>query len=125
MNCRQAREMLAAYRDLKNEQTDTTELEIHLATCADCRQQLDQYNLLGRRIRALPRIDATSGTYTRLMQALAKEHALYLQHNTASTQARSVPEFLVPYLQQQTTPHKDALTAFSTAKTGPLPVITL
>ncbi|HTK10884.1 MAG TPA: hypothetical protein VL485_27175 [Ktedonobacteraceae bacterium] len=125
MNCRQAREMLAAYRDLKNEQTDTTELEIHLATCADCRQQLDQYNLLGRRIRALPRIDAASGTHTRLMQALAKEHALYLQRNTASTQARSVPEFLVPYLQQQATPHTDALTAFSTAKTGPLPVITL
>ncbi len=124
MNCRQAREMLSAYCDLKNEQTDITELEIHLADCAECRQSQDQYNLLGRSIRALPRIEADPGSYTRLMHALAKEHTLHLQRDTASASARPVPEFLLPYLQQQQTLKKNALTAFSTAETGPLPVIT-
>ncbi|GAC1633033.1 MAG: hypothetical protein NVS4B9_25410 [Ktedonobacteraceae bacterium] len=59
------------------------------------------------------------------MQALAAEHVRFLQRTPASAPSTPTPAFLAPYLKDFT--HKPApsntLTAFSTATTGPLPVI--
>jgi predicted anti-sigma-YlaC factor YlaD len=43
VNCIQAQAMLAAYRDLKKEDVDTLELDVHLEYCASCREALARF----------------------------------------------------------------------------------
>jgi hypothetical protein len=123
VNCTEAQVLLAAHRDLKNEQIDTTELDVHLEQCASCRQVLAQYSLIGKQIRTLPSLEPAPEMYTKLMRSLASEHAQFLHRSPATTPP--VPEFLKPYLREHTTAAQktDSLAAFSTADTGPLPVI--
>ncbi|HLX40435.1 MAG TPA: hypothetical protein VKR42_07880 [Ktedonobacteraceae bacterium] len=123
MNCTEAQVLLAAHRDLKNEQVDTTELDVHLEHCASCRQILAQYSLIGRQVRTLPPLELAPDMYTKLMRSLASEHAQFLQRSPSTTPP--VPEFLKPYLREHATATQktDPLAAFSTADTGPLPVI--
>ena len=125
MNCSQARALLAIYRELKNDQADTTELEVHLMGCAECRQAFNQYNFVGERLRSLPPIEPPPEAYSRLMQSLAAEHARFIQRTPTSATSQPIPTFLFPYLQDQAqrTPQTDALAAFSSAETGPLPII--
>ena len=123
MNCTEAQALLAAYRELKNEKQDTTELDVHLEHCASCRQMLARNSLIGNKLSALPGVELPPEMHEKLMQTLAGEHVKFL-HRQAS-RSPSVPEFLQPYLQgqaQQAEKH-DLLTAFSTAETGPLPII--
>jgi hypothetical protein len=131
VNCSQARAWLAEYREVKqaphhldgaNEHLDQTlqlELEAHLASCAACRDTLAQHEQIGQQLRALPVIEPAPGAHARLMQALAAEHARFLQN--ATTPPPPTPTFLLPYLKEQ--PRTDTLTALSTADTGPIPVI--
>lgn len=59
------------------------------------------------------------------MQALAAEHVRFLQHTSSTARVTPAPAFLAPYLadlaKQET--RVDSLAVFSTAETGPLPVI--
>lgn len=123
MNCSYARMLLSAYHEIKDSQTDTTELDVHLEQCAACRAVLAQNTLIGEQVRSLPTIEPNPQGYTHLMQALAREHAQFMQRSTSAT--ASTPDFLKPYLRQQSdgTPVTDPLTIFSTAETGPLPII--
>lgn len=123
MNCTEAQVLLAAHRDLKNEQIDTTELDVHLEQCASCRQVLAQYSLIGKQVRTLPPLEPAPDMYTKLMRSLASEHAQSLQRSPLTTPP--VPEFLKPYLREHATATQktDSLAAFSTADTGPIPVI--
>ncbi|HLZ58668.1 MAG TPA: hypothetical protein VKR06_17150 [Ktedonosporobacter sp.] len=139
MNCSHARTMLAAYRELPIGQTETAEdamnrsladtmnrslLEKHLEGCADCRQTLAQYDLIGTRVRSLPVIEPSPTAHIKLMQALAMEHAHFIQNAPSSAQTRPTPTFLAPYLKQaQNVRRSDAITTFSTADTGPLPLL--
>jgi hypothetical protein len=126
VNCSQAREMLSAHRELKKDDyQDTTALDVHLANCADCRHDLDQYHLVGQHIRSLPAVESSSQAYTNLMQALAVEHARFIQRSSSSAALTPAPDFLKPYLKEHAAkdPATEALTAFSKADTGPLPVI--
>lgn len=122
MNCSQARELLSTYRESKKGTTDTTPLDVHLATCDDCRKALDQYTFVGERIRLLPSVESSPEAYTKLMRALATEQSRFIQRSSSHT---PTPDFLKPYLQEQTQKelHTDALAAFSTAETGPLPIL--
>lgn len=122
MNCSQARILLSAYRE-NNTQDNTIELDAHLEQCASCRAFLAQSNIIGERIRSLPTIEPHPQAYQRLMQALAQEHTHFLQH--ATEPVASTPDFLKPYLKEQgvAAQASDPLTAFSTAETGPLPII--
>jgi len=115
--------MLAAYRDLRNSETDTIELDVHLEQCAACRGVLAQYSLIGKQIRSLPAIEPLPTAQTRLMHTLADEHIRYIQRATPTIYP--LPDFLKPYLQEhsQHTQLTDPLVAFSTAETGPLPFI--
>ena len=115
--------LLAAHRDLKNEQIDTTELDVHLEQCASCRQVLARYSLIGEQVRILPPLEPAPEMYTKLMRALANEHAQSLQRSPSTTPP--APEFLKPYLREHatTTQKTESLAAFSTADTGPLPII--
>jgi hypothetical protein len=115
--------MLAAYRELKNGQMDTTELEIHLSSCTECRAFLAQGSLVGQRMRTLPEFQPPAAARTKLMRALAVEHTRFIQQAPPTSQSIPVPAFLAPYLKEhgQEIPH--TIAAFSTADTGPLPLI--
>lgn len=122
MNCSQARTQLAAYRELKNTYMDTTELDVHLEHCVDCRKVLAQTSFISERLKALPTIEPTSDARAKMMQALAAEHTRFIQNSPTTAPP---PDFLKPYIQQQTqSSHQhEALAAFTTAETGPLPVL--
>jgi hypothetical protein len=61
--------------------------------------------------------------HAKLMQALADEQLKFLQKSAPGKV--STPEFLKPYLQEraEATQREDDIAAFSTAETGPLPII--
>lgn len=115
--------MLTAYRELKNEEVDTTELDVHLEQCASCRQELARYMLIGEQVRSLPVLEPPPEMHGQLMHALATEHMQLLQRSAPGTVP--TPEFLKPYLREhaQATHQSNPFSAFSTAETGPLPVI--
>jgi hypothetical protein len=123
LNCSQARAMLAAYREIKNRQVDAVALERHLSSCAECKAFFAQGKLVGERLRALPEIELPADAHTKLMKALAGEHAHFIHQSPASKQFIPVPVFLAPYLKEQGQEIPDHIAAFSTADTGPLPVI--
>ncbi len=125
MNCSQARILLSAYRELKTKQVDTSALEEHLEHCAVCRDVLAQNTFVGERLQMLS-IEPQAQAYHRLMLALAEEHTRFLQQATAkAAYIPPTPDFLKPFLQKHAaaTRETDVLTAFSTAETGPLPII--
>ena len=115
--------MLAAYREIKNGQVDAVALERHLGSCAECKAFLAQGNFIGGRLRALPEVELPADAHTKLMKALAVEHARFIQQSPASKQSIPVPVFLAPYLMEQGQEIPDNIAAFSTADTGPLPII--
>src|SRR5258706_4283897 len=119
--------MLAAYRDLKNEEINTLELDVHLEQCASCRQVLARYSFISEQVRSLPIIESPPEAYDSLMRALAKEQLWYIQQSAPVT--IPTPEFLRPYLTERattriaTTHLPDSISTFSAAETGPLPII--
>ena len=133
--------MLSAYRDLSDSQSN--ELDTHLETCPECRQVLAQQSIVGERLHLLPALEPDPDAYTRLMRSLAAEHTSYLQRSSESaTPAVPAPDFLKPYIKEHiqetarlsrssslsrhTTRENSSIpsiAAFSTAETGPLPVL--
>ncbi|WP_126552081.1 hypothetical protein [Dictyobacter kobayashii] len=73
----------------------------------------------------MPAIEPSQDAHSKLMQALAAEHVRFLQRTPASASSTPTPVFLAPYLKDlaKQTEHADSLAAFSTADTGPLPII--
>ncbi len=123
MNCNQAWAMMTAYRELKNGEVDTIELDVHLEGCASCRQVLARHMFIGEQVRSLPVVEPSPDMHAKLMHALAKEHIEFIRQSTPGTV--STPEFLKPYLQEhaRSSHTSDLISAFSTAETGPLPII--
>jgi hypothetical protein len=117
--------MLSAYRELKKDSQEAVALDQHVAGCAECRQLLAQHHHVGEQLRSLPAVEPSSQAYNRLMQALAVEHTRFIQRSSSSAALTPAPDFLKPYLKGHVSkdPQTDALTAFSRADTGPLPVI--
>src|SRR5260221_153031 len=115
--------MLAAYRELKNGEVDTLELDVHLEGCASCRQELARSMLIGEQVRSLPVIEPLPDMHVTLMHALAKVQLEFIRRSAPGTVI--TPEFLKPYIQEhvQFSHDSDLITAFSTAETGPLPII--
>ncbi len=123
MNCNQARAIMTAYREWKNGEVDSLELDVHLEGCASCRQEFAHYIFIGEQVRSMPVVEPPSDMHAKLMRALAKEQLELIQRSTPGTVF--TPEFLKPYLQEytQSTHSSDLIAAFSTAETGPIPVI--
>jgi hypothetical protein len=123
LNCSQARIALAAYREYKHHQTDTTALDIHLEQCAACREVLAQQDFVGEQLHSLPALEPAPDAYARLMQTLAIEHTRFMQQSPST--APSAPNFLKPYLKDPIPSKRTTTTlaAFSTAETGPLPAL--
>jgi hypothetical protein len=146
VNCIQAQAMLAEYRELKSaptaptdtgdredrpyevgrkeyEEADILELDGHLEQCASCRQALARYHFIGEQLRSMTVIEPPAEMHASLMHALAREQLHFIQRSAPGT--ISTPEFLRPYLHEhtQSAQFPDSISAFSTADTGPLPVI--
>lgn len=123
MNCNQARAMMTAYRELKSGELDSLELDVHLEGCASCRQEFGHYIFIGEQVRSMPVLEPPSDMHAKLMQALAKEQLELIRRSTPGT--IFTPDFLKPYLQDyaQSTHTSDLIAAFSTAETGPIPII--
>ncbi len=126
MNCNQARTMMSAYRELKNGNDHTAGLDEHLETCASCREVLAHYTQVGEQIRSsAPVVVPAQDSHARLMKALADEHLKVLQKSAPGKVA--TPEFLKLYLQERAAEAQvgddNDIAAFSTAETGPLPII--
>ena len=123
MNCNQARTLLSAYRELKEEEVDTTELDAHVETCASCREMLASYTRVGEQLRSTPVCAPPPEMHAKLMKALADEQLQFLQKSAPGT--AKTPEFLKPYMQERAEEmqDQDQIAAFSTAETGPLPII--
>ena len=123
MNCSQARAMMAAYRELEYRDVETIGLDIHLENCESCRQELACQMSVGDQLRALPKVEPLPDMRSKLMHALAKEQLEFIRrspHGTVTT-----PNFLKPYLHEhaQSTQDSNLIAAFSTAETGPLPIL--
>lgn len=113
--------MMSAYRELKDDAFHTLELDVHLERCASCREELARDMFIGEQLRAFPVIEPAPDMRERLMQALAKEHAQFAQKAVPGTVP--TPEFLKPYLRAHSTHNSNVYSAFSSAETGPLPII--
>jgi hypothetical protein len=123
VNCSQARAMMAAYRELENREVETLGLDIHLEQCESCRQELARQMFVAEQLRALPAVEPLPDMHSRLMHALAKEQLEFIRRSPIGTV--NTPEFLKPYLHEhaRSTQDSDLIAAFSTAETGPLPII--
>jgi hypothetical protein len=123
VNCNQARATMTAYRELKNGDVGTIELDVHLEGCASCRQELARQMFIGEQLHSLPMVEPLPAMHSKLMHALAKEQLKLIRHSAPGTV--STPEFLKPYLHEhaRSTQASDLIAAFSTAETGPLPII--
>ena len=123
MKCTEAQVLLAAYRELNTDDVVTTELDAHLEQCPSCRNALARYSLIGEQVRSLPVLEPTPDMHAKLMRALAVEHSQFIQRSSSS--APPLPEFLKPYLRDHvhSSSKTDPLAAFSSADTGPLPII--
>ncbi len=123
MNCSQARAMMTAYRELKNGDVETIELDVHLEGCASCRQELARQMFVGEQLRSLPTVEPLPDMHSKLMHTLAKEQLEFIRHSAPGTVV--TPEFLKPYLlvHAQSTQVSNLAAAFSSAETGPLPII--
>jgi hypothetical protein len=115
--------MMTAYRELKNGAVETIELDVHLEGCASCRQELACQMFIGEQLGSLSVVEPPPDMHSKLMRTLAKEHLEFVWHSASGTV--STPEFLKPYLHEhaQTTQDSNLIAAFSTAETGPLPII--
>jgi hypothetical protein len=123
VNCSQARAMMTAYRELENREVETIGLDIHLESCESCRQELARQMFVGEQLRALPVVEPLPDMHSKLLHALAKEQLEFIRRSPIGTV--TTPEFLKPYLHEhaQSTQASDLIAAFSTAETGPLPII--
>jgi len=123
VNCNQARAMMTAYRELNIGDVETLELDVHLEGCASCRQELACQMFIGKQLSSLTVVEPPPDMHSKLMRALAKEHLEFMWHSAPGTV--STPEFLKPYLHEhaQSTQDSNLIAAFSTAETGPLPII--
>ncbi len=123
MNCSQARAMMTAYRELENREVETIGLDIHLESCESCRQELARQIFVGEKLRALPAVEPLPDMHSKLLHALAKEQLEFIRRSPIGTV--TTPEFLKPYLHEhaQSTHASDLVATFSTAETGPLPII--
>jgi hypothetical protein len=115
--------MMIAYRELKNGDVETIELDVHLERCVSCRQELARQMFVGEQLHSLPTVEPLADMHSKLMHTLAKEQLEFIRHSAPGTVV--TPEFLKPYLpvHAQSTQASDLTAAFSSAETGPLPII--
>ncbi len=84
MTCKQARQLLAAYRRDDSSLSEHAGLQAHLVGCAECRARAAEFRRVGEALQRLPSIEPPPDFFARVMAAArADEHK-------AAEQARTV-----------------------------------
>ena len=73
MTCKQARQLLAAYRREDLSPGENAELQAHLAECAECQAHAAQFQRIGVALQALPKLAPPPDFYARVMAAVQAE----------------------------------------------------
>ncbi len=73
MTCKQARQLLAAYRRDDLSPGENAELQAHLRECAECQARAAEFRRVGEALHALPRLAPPPDFYARVMAAVQRE----------------------------------------------------
>jgi hypothetical protein len=92
MTCRQARQLLAAYRRDDLSPGENAELQAHLRECAECRAQAAEFRRVGEALRSLPTLAPPPDFYARVMAAVQAEEQ---QDAERAQAAQQKPEKIV------------------------------
>jgi len=87
MTCKQARQLLAAYRRDDLSPGENAELQAHLLECAECRAQAAEFRRVGETLHALPTLAPPPDFYARVMAAVQAE-----EQQTAERAAAAAPK---------------------------------
>ncbi len=93
MTCKQARQLLAAYRRDDLSPGEHAELQAHLIECAECQARAAEFRRVGEALQALPKLAPPPDFYARVMAAVQAEEQQTAEH--AQTTARKKPEKIV------------------------------
>jgi len=92
MTCKQARQLLAAYRRDDRSPGEDAELQAHLLECTECRALADGFRQVGEALQTLPEIAAPPDFYARVMAAVRAEERQAAKHEQT---AQRKPETVV------------------------------
>ncbi|HEY7349327.1 MAG TPA: zf-HC2 domain-containing protein [Ktedonobacterales bacterium] len=73
MTCKQARQLLAAYRRDDLSPGENAALQAHLRECAECRVSVAEFRAIGETLRSLPKLAPPPDFYARVMAAVQAE----------------------------------------------------
>src|SRR5579862_7325759 len=93
MTCKQARQLLAAYRRHDLSLDEQAELQAHLQACAECRALAADFRQMGQALQALPTLAPPPDFYARVMAAVHAEDQQAVEHAQAA--ARKKPEKVI------------------------------
>ncbi len=93
MTCKQARQLLAAYRRHDLSPDENAELQAHLLECAECQARAAEFRSVGEALQALPTLAPPPDFYARVMAAVRVEDEQAAERAQAA--ARQKPEKVV------------------------------
>lgn len=74
MRCEELAEALSAYADGELEGPERVQLELHLAQCESCREQLEEYRQVTRQLQSLGDVQPTVSLRTRVQASIPDQH---------------------------------------------------
>lgn len=96
MTCKQARQLLAAYRREDLSPGEDAELQAHLLDCAACQAQAAEFQRIGAALQTLPKLAPPPDFYARVMAAVQAETQPTPERAPAAAQKK--PEVIIPGL---------------------------
>src|SRR5262245_17235972 len=88
MTCKQARQLLAAYRREDLSPGENAELQAHVRSCAECRAHAASFRQIGVALQTLPNVEAPPDLYARVMAAVQAEAQTTVERAPAPAQKK-------------------------------------
>lgn len=97
MTCKQARQLLAAYRREDLSPGENAELQAHLQECAACQAQAAEFRSIGAALQSLPKLAPPPDFYARVMAAVQAE-AQPTAERAPATASKKAEQVVIPGL---------------------------